>query len=469
MSASHRAQHWLATHRFLYDCYRLGNHAPELLYDLALFSKGFLLAYENDNHTNQVRWEQVRKKLTPDDCAIEFIQYFGKSDEKRMGCLVLKNNSNPKFIDLFATDSLLSLELSYPYSVGDAFDASIPEIKDTLYRDSRLQNLIWSPQLMNAIGKAKRVFFAPDGLIHQWAIEYLIPDSMKSCYRLSSTRNLTKRRPTFKMQSAIFCGGISYRAPYLPVLKDNDFMAYRYLKPKIKDITSLPNTKIEVDSIYACRHNPNDTLLRGAEATDGNIITLLRKKHYDILHITTHGHYIGRIDIHNDLRPLADDLSLSRCGLIFAGAANTLADDNFDDSRYDAIISGTELASQDLSKTELVVLNACQTGQGRLTDDGIYGLQRAVKQAGACAMMVSLWNLYEYSSGIFLRFFYEEIEKQNPESKNIYTAFVAARKRLMEHETKMLVLDEATLDFKVIKQSYYAPRHVNPFIIIDAF
>ena len=468
MTAGHRSQHWLATHKFLYDCYRLGNHAPELLYDLALFSKGYLIAYENDAHTNLVKWEQVRKKLTPNDCAIEFVQYFGKCDEKRMGCLVLKSNAKPLFIDLFATDSLLSLELTTPFTVGDAFDAFIPEIKDTLYRDTRLQNLIWSPKLMSAIGKAKRVYFAPDGLIHQWAIEYLIPDSQKTCYRLSSTRNLTLQHPNLKLQSAIFCGGISYNAYYLPTQKDNDYMAYRYLKPRIKEVKNLPYTRIEVDSIYACRHNPKDTLLKGAYATDSRIVTLLKQNHYDIIHISTHGHYIGRIEVHNDLRPLAEDLSLSRCGLIFAGAANTLTDNNFDDSRYDAIISGTEIAGQDLSKTELVVLNACRTGIGRLTDDGIYGLQRAIKQAGAGAMIVSLWDLYDYSSAIFLRFFYEEIEKQKSK-KDIHTAFLAARKRLMEHEAKALVLDETTLNIKLLKLNYRAPRHINPFIMVDVF
>ena len=469
MTATHRSQHWLATHKFLYDCYRLGNHAPELLYDLALFSKGYLLAYERDARAIQVRWEQVRKKLTSNDCAIEFVQYWGKHDEKRMGCLVLKNNTKPQFIDLFATDSLLSLQLSYPYTVGDALDASAPEIKDTLYRDARLQKVIWSPRLMTAIDKAKNVYFAPDGLIHQWAIEYLIPDSQKVCYRLSSTRNLTTRRSIPRMQSALFCGGISFRSFYSPEGADNDYLAYRFLKPLVKEVKDLPNTKIEVDSIFACRHNPNDTLLKGAYATDNRILGLLGKKHYDIVHISTHGHYIGRIDIHNDLRPLAEDLSLSRCGLIFAGAANTLTDDNYDDSRYDAIISGTEIARLDLSNTELVVFNACQTGQGRLTDDGIYGLQRAVKQAGASAMILSLWNLYDYSSGIFLRFFYEEIGKQHSKRKNIHTAFLSARKRLMEHELSTWTLDEATLGIKYVKRNYQTPRHVNPFIIIDAF
>lgn len=469
MSSGHRAQHWLATHKFLYDCYRLKNHAPELLYNLALFSKGYLLAYENDRYTQQIRWEQVRDKLTPNDCAIEFVQYFGRNDEKRMGCLVLRHNSKPQFIDLFATDSLLSLNLAFPNTVADAFAASNPEIKDTLYRDIRLQKLIWSPQLMKAIGNANKVYFAADGLIHQWAIEYIIPDNRIICYRLSSTRNLVNRPSTPKIQSALFCGGINFRAAYYPTGEDNDYKAYRYLKTKIKNLNNLPNTKIEVDSIFACRNNPNDTLLEGAVATDKNLLQLLRQKHYDIVHITTHGHYIGAIAIRNDLRPLEEDLSLSRCGLLFAGAANTLSNTLFDDRNDDAILSGTELAQQDFTQTELIICNACQTGQGRLTEDGVYGLQRALKQAGANTLMVSLWNLYDYSSGIYLRYFYEALQQQQADKVDLHAALLEARKKLMEHEREYLSFDESSFGFKLTKQFYNAPRHVNPFIIIDAY
>ncbi len=467
MSTSHRAQHWLATHRFLYDCYRLGNHAPELLYNLALFSKGYLLAYESDPSSTEVRWQQVRRQLGANDCAIEFVQYFGRRDERRIGCLVLHRYGNPKFIDLFASDSLLSLRLSPSITVGDALDSSSSSVKDTLYNDTRVQQLVWPSRLMEAIGSARRIFFAPDGLLHQLAIEYLMPDDTYDCYRLSSTRNLLRRPQAPNLQTALLCGGITFRAPYTPQTDNNDSAAYRYLKPLIGNIIELPNSRAEVDSIYATRQRQHDLLLMGGEATDYKFLSLLKNNHYDIVHVSTHGHYVGRIDIHNDLRPLAEDLSLSRCGLIFAGASNTLSDNTYDDRMSDAILSGSELSQLDLSQSELVVCNACQTGQGRLTDDGIYGLQRALKQAGAHTMLVSLWSINDYSSGLFLRFFYEELDKQD--KTNIHAAFLAARQRLIDYEHVTLVFDPSTFTFQPVAYRFNTPKHVNPFILIDAF
>ena len=235
---------------------------------------------------------------------------------------------------------------------------------------------------MSAICDAQKVYFAPDGLLYQLAIEYLMPDSTKICHRLSSTRILTKKRTAPKIESVLLCGGIEYDASFQPKEMDNDVAAYRFLAPQTTTIQNLPGTRKEVDSIYAIRNNNHDVLVVGNAATDETILWLL-KQHYDVIHLSTHGFYGGRIGIYNDIKPLLGDESMSQSGLLFAGSANTLTDKNFDENLFDGVLSATELSRQDLSKTELIVLSACQTGLGHLTDDGVYGIQRGLKQAGA--------------------------------------------------------------------------------------
>lgn len=463
MSDSQRNQYWLATHQFLYDCYRLGNHAPEMLYDLALFSKDYLVR----KNATQIKWEQVKKALGKKDCAIEFVQYFGKKDEKRLGCLILKSNSKkPLFIDLLSTDSLLNLPLTSLYTIGDAIVHSINTVKDTLYNDSRLPGMIWTKSLMSAIGDANKVYFAPDGLLHQLAIEYLMLDTTKICYRLSSTRNLTQKRTIPKMESALLCGGIEYDATIQPNDKDNDVAAYRFLAPQTTMIQDLPGSRKEVESIYAFRNNPHDMLLVGNAATDEAFLQQLNQ-HHNIIHLSTHGFYGGRIGIYNDIKPLLDDESMSQSGLLFAGCANTLTNEDFDEIFFDGVLSATELSKQDLSQTELIVLSACQTGLGHLTDDGIYGIERGLKLAGANAMILTLWSVSDYSSSLLMRFFYEELEEQS--SKDIYAAFLKARQRLMKEEKVQYRFDESTFTYKEETIKYDTPRHIFPFVIIDAF
>ncbi len=467
MDASQRAQYWLANHQFLYDCVRLGNHSPEMLYDLALFSKGYLVAYERNQDIAQKNWQQVRRELGEKDCAIEFLQYFGPGEEVRMGCLVLRQGSaRPRFIDLFSTDSLLSLPLTSSYTVGEALTATLPAVKDTLYNDRRLPHLIWSPALMAAIGDARKVYFSADGLLHQWAVEYLMPDTQKMCYRLTSTRLIQKKRKPVQLNKALICGGITYGDNIKPTERGNDVTAYRYLANVTSHISELPDAKKEVDSIFIVRANPQDTLLTGTAATDENFIRLLNKG-YDVVHLSTHGFYNGNIGIYSDIKPLSNDESMSKSGLLFAGASTTLSAKTFDEDLYDGILSAVELSRQDFSHTKLIVLSACETGLGHLTDDGIYGIQRALKQAGAQAVIVSLWRVNDISCSLLMRYFYEAL--QQDATADIHDAFLQARQRLMHEQRPYFRFDAATLSIQDDVIKYNTPRHTNPFILIDAF
>lgn len=467
MDRSQRGQYWLATHRFLYDCYRLGNEAPEMLYDMALFSKGYLLAFETNHKEPETHWKQIRSKLGRNECALEFVQYFGKDDHKRMGCIVLRHNSTrPVFIDLFSVDSLLSQPVNDYATVLEAMSSDYPRYINDFYNDSALAALVWSPRLMSIIKDVRKVYFAPDGILHQWAIEYQIPDSTMIGYRLSSTRNLLKRKETTKLGSALLCGGIDFDADISPITLDNDIVTYRFLYGQSYFIQRLPFTDEEVDSIYALRHNQGDCILKGDDATDEAFLKEV-KKGYDIIHLSTHGFFGGRLNLTGDIKPLLNDDSMSKCGILFAGSANTLNDDDFDENMFDGVLSGTELSKQDFSGTRLMLLSACQTGQGRLTDDGIYGLQRALKLAGIDGICVSLWSVSDRSSCQLMRYFYQSLLEN--QGQDIHEAFMAARQRLKKETWEQYVFDFEDFIYEPVTFTFDKAEYLNPFILIDVF
>ena len=110
MTESQQEQNWLALHDFLFDCYRLGEESPEMLYDLALFSKNYLL---ENRQTDKVRWQDVKKVLKAEDCALEFVQYRGANDESHLACLVLKRQSKvPQFIEISSSNEILGRKLN---------------------------------------------------------------------------------------------------------------------------------------------------------------------------------------------------------------------------------------------------------------------------------------------------------------------------------------------------------------------
>jgi hypothetical protein len=470
MTESQQEQSWLALHDFLFDCYRLGEDCPEMLYDLALFSKNYLL---DNRQTDKVRWQDVKKVLKENDCALEFVQYRGANDESHLACMVLKKNcKTPQFIEIAASDDILKRELNRLYSLDveqcmtyQHGDFPLSYIKNLLYSDSILFHQIWTPQLMSAIGDAKKVYFAPDGFLHQLAIEYMMPDTLKECYRLSSTRVLTKKKEPIDYSKLLVCGGMNYHTKLNPHTSGNDVRAYNFFAGN-GSVSDLPAAVKEIQTIMDVRKNPADTLLTGENATDENFMHLLAR-HYPLVHISTHGYFAGRMDSGTDLKPATTDFSMSKSGLMFTGASSALTDKDFNTNMFDGVLSASEVAKFDMRGTDLVALSACQTALGDITADGIFGMQRALKMAGAKGLMVSLWSVGDLSSYKLFSYFYEELENQ--QEKDIHKAWMVARKKLAEYVHCTPFFNIETLDEDVDITKFDKPNDTFPYILIDIY
>ena len=98
---------------------------------------------------------------------------------------------------------------------------------------------------------------------------------------------------------------------------------------------------------------------------------------------------------------------LKSSGLLFAGAnAYWMNDSLYRQQKYlqtedDGILRSDEIALLDFNGCEFVVLSACQTGLGYShSGEGVYGLQRAFKLAGAKKILMSMWSVSDLPYGI---------------------------------------------------------------------
>ena len=102
---------------------------------------------------------------------------------------------------------------------------------------------------------------------------------------------------------------------------------------------------------------------------------------------------------------------------------------NAEDNNY-GYISAREIQYMDLKGTELAVLSACNTGLGEnISGEGIYGIRRAFELAGCQTLLLTVEEVDDFNSAIFMKSFYERYNQTN----NIYQSFKDTKEYLKAH------------------------------------
>ena len=161
-------------------------------------------------------------------------------------------------------------------------------------------------------------------------------------------------------------------------------------------------------------YGEKSTIYSSGQANHDNFFNTKRPR---ILHVSTHGDYLDN----EHMEPM------DRGILCLSGY-------NVEDNNY-GYISAKEIQYMDLKGTELVVLSACNTGLGEnISGEGIYGIRRAFELAGCQTLLLTVEEVDDYNSAIFMKSFYERYNQTN----NIYQSFKDTKEYLKEHGLKEL-------------------------------
>ncbi len=99
-------------------------------------------------------------------------------------------------------------------------------------------------------------------------------------------------------------------------------------------------------------------------------------------------------------------------GIVLAGGNLAWRGEKIPDGVEDGILTADEISRLDLSDTELVVLSACETARGHIDPiEGVWGLQRAFKQAGVKTILMTLWKVSDNVTAMFMEQFYKHLMK----------------------------------------------------------
>lgn len=393
-----------------------------------------LLVELNSNPVQPYSWENVKASLNQSTIAVEFVDYMISDSKYQYAALILRKDWDcPQMIPLCTKEELE--QISNINLEDEKWRKNSFARKDLDKRYFKKgYSLIWS-KLEPYINEGDNVYFSPSGLLHQINVEVLRDSTglqaneKYNLYRVSSTRQLCIKKPKIKYTNATLYGGLIYEMDSTQMIAQSrtyhstdDYVASRGF---VADSTTrvgwkyLPATKSEVEMIARQMHDHRIRPKRYTEtAGTEESFKALSGRHIPIIHLATHGFFLkdeeARMQDYFQAFNLeqyrsVEDNSLKRSGLILAGGQRAWLNEPIPANVEDGILLAEEIATMDLSGTDLVVLSACQTGLGEITSEGVFGLQRAFKKAGVQTLIMSLWRVNDEATSLMMQTFYEQL------------------------------------------------------------
>ncbi|MBO4721901.1 MAG: leucine-rich repeat protein, partial [Muribaculaceae bacterium] len=411
-------------------------------------------------------WDSVQIKLGDNDIAIEFLSFpkFGTDSIMYFALTVRPGYDQPHLIELCDENEIISAkEKAYSNSalsklIWEPLAEELIEV-DTIY---------FSPS-----GELHNI--AIESMPHWSKQGVMMNDSIEgfNIYRLSSTRELAIEHTSVSFNSAAIFGDIDYNATVEDMVShshhsegpsndNNDNVAYilpsqeALIQIDNQDLAQnessgrsyriitnsdgtrginwnyLKNTKDEVQEINSTLENNGFEVYykTDLDATETSFKNLKGQKRR-IIHIATHGFYWNDSIALQEIKETnptfmrnyenlhnASDKAMVCAGLAFLGANNALSNkDTIPTNIDDGVLTAQEVSQLDLRGLELLVLSACQTGLGEIGGDGVFGLQRGFKKAGAQTIVMSLWKVNDEATKDMMTSFYTHLMEMGMEHK----------------------------------------------------
>jgi CHAT domain-containing protein len=322
---------------------------------------------------------------------------------------VVATTGDPVMVDLGDAQAIDDAVEKFRKAVADPDNDRASELGHALYT-------LTMGKIMPTLRGATNILIAPDGTLNVVPFSALVDDKNEFLIKRLTFTYLTSGRDLMRLaiKTKAQGGGVIFADPSFDSTKDAakpnpgaTSRGQRSLDLASLSWPRLPGTGKEADAVAKTWRGLK--VFRGSAATESAVKAVHGPK---ILHLATHGFFLPDEPpppVGNDNRgatgasaalptttaggfgPPATsghENPLLRSGLALAGANQLESGDE------DGILTALEASGLDLEGTKLVVLSACETGVGKVTNgDGVYGLRRALVIAGAESLVMSLWQV----------------------------------------------------------------------------
>lgn len=368
--------------------------------------------YADGLTAQEINWKSLVSKLKADEAIVEFVRfrkydrqssrkkdYFGFADSVYYAALILTTETKAK-PDLVMFRDGNNLESRFYNYYKNAMRYNVTD--DLSY------HYFWQP-LENALAGKTKIYLSADGVYHKVNVntlydpktkEFLL-DKLDIVHLLNPIQFLeNKTAPNSIRRDAVLMGD--------PVF-DVDVNAPRERNIAFNHFAGLPGTREELRAIDKVlkTHSWKTTLYMKGAATESNLKTV---RSPSILHLASHGFFSSDVVA---LNAEAKKEFLFHSGIVLSGANKSLSTGSTS-FHNDGIVTAFEVMNLDLTRTQLVVLSACETGLGKIENgEGVFGLQRSFMQAGARNVLISLWKVNDEATRDLMIKFYQYLALGN--------------------------------------------------------
>jgi tetratricopeptide (TPR) repeat protein len=358
----------------------------------------------------------LQSLLPTDGVLVEFSRYqifdpkatrdkrFG---EYRYAVYLLQADGKIAGIDLGAADTINPLIADFSAAVRSS-STPVAQVKEA----ARALDAVLMAPIRSHLGNQKHLLISPDGPLNLIPFESLVDERDRYLVENFNLTYLTSGRDLLRLQAQS-----QTQAQQPPLLLADPIFNQpgqtvsqalgntRSIDLSQRSFPPLPETKREVEAI--ARLLPNSQFRDRSQATEAVIKQTDRPQ---VLHIATHGFF----ESSDSSEPPSFDDSLLRSGLVLAGFQVGQS------SGEDGILTALEVSSLNLLGTQMVVLSACDTGQGDLSaGEGVYGLRRALVLAGSESQVISLWRVQDAPTKDLMVSYYEHLLQGKGRSESL--------------------------------------------------
>jgi CHAT domain-containing protein len=348
---------------------------------------------------------------------------------RRYAAYVVGTSGDPVLVELGEAAPIEAAIEKFRKALADPDNDSAVDLGKALY-DLTMAKVI--PKL----GGATNLLLAPDGALNVVPFAALVDDKKQFLIKKFTFTYLTSGRDLLRLSAKTKAqgGGVMFADPQFDAVapaNDNKTRGRRSADLASFKWPQLPGTAAEADAV--AKTFKNLKVFRGEAATEG---TLKKVKGPQVLHLATHGFFLpdekppevpegqGGQGLGGGAaamppvpgagggpKPEQFENPLLRSGLALAGANKLASGDD------DGLLTALEASNLDLWGTKLVVLSACETGVGKVTNgDGVYGLRRSLVIAGAESLVMSMWQVDDFATKELMAGFYKKLTEGKPRS-----------------------------------------------------